>query len=68
MMTAANFRNYTEPNTVELLTIQKQRIALGHIEKAALNAAKEPKVETLQAEMNQIAEMAARGQTCPFED
>jgi hypothetical protein len=53
---------------VEILTLKKQRAALQHIENAALNAAKDQDVVTLQAEMNRIAEMAARGQTCPFED
>ena len=55
-----------EPTTTEILTIRKQKIALQHIENALLNAAKD--LGTLQAEMNRIAEMAARGQTCPFED
>jgi hypothetical protein len=57
------------PATItEIMTLKKQKIALQHIENAALNAANKPNPETLLAEMKRIAEMAARGQTCPFED
>jgi hypothetical protein len=56
------------PGTVELLTIRKQRIALQNIEGAAINAQKEAGLEVLHAELKLIAQMAAQGQTCPFED